>query len=332
MEEKPITRERIAIAAAVIAVLLVASALLNIRYYYESGLGRCKSLVFESERSSCITSLAISERNSSLCRISGNPSVCYLQIAEKEVNGSMCAEAGSLKYECYSYMANYTKNPSFCSFLPNSSSCIIEIASFLGKPDLCVQVSNNSLYYDCLSASLIREAIDTNNVSLCNQNFSVPLSSALRYMENVSYKFESPLVDLIAYNSSNESFYNICTYFYATATSSPSLCSSIKSSLLKYSCDYFENVNITSNYTYFNYTSFLSECEKYSGSSSFCSGVAKLALGIESKNLSVCEGMEGVNLYSCYSAFAEAYKNASYCYYIQNSTYRGYCISNVNAT
>ncbi len=331
-----------------ITLILVGAALAVALIPKGTPLQRCNSLVFLQSKYSCISQLAISSSNASMCSyLPGNYSAsCYSSIAENSSNASLCrysfAKDSAIGSECFAYFANMTGNVSFCANIiePYKFNCVTKLSVRSANVSSCSMLSAQN-QTACSSAVYLSEAIAYRSASFCSLiSSNMAQNAEMKAVEN------TPLLSLLGgvngYNSylfpymlamPNESISlrDLCYLYVAKESSNSSICNSISSSQLRQLCA-TECSRTNATHAALNASQVLAACNETSAymSKSQCITYLTITESIATHNLTWCKSLGPKYYDTCYSDFASAFKNSTYCSYITNATANSACLANLN--
>ena len=300
-------------------------------------LERCNGILLSKQRSSCLSALAESTSNLSVCSyLNGSASYeyqCISSIALSALNVSYCSSISynkSYYSECVSSISNRTGNISYCGLIsePYKSQCEYSIAERGNFSDssLCSTISNSTLQANCEYRSNYRTAFLQKNQSYCAALPDYQNYSLLSYMLNLG----SPSHNITSYISFlNTSPQQYCRYSIAIESYNRSLCSSV-GGYLSLVCSYSLGeiaINSTTNIT-LNDTGAI--CNSAGSEKSLCTYALYSYLALKNNNATTCGAIESPLLqYSCYAALAKRYNFPSYCGLISNKSISNICYSNL---
>ena len=337
-------RLKLYLLVTIVLVLVAAAALLIPR---GTPLHQCNSLFFQQNKYSCISQLAFSSNNASLCgMMTGNySSACYESMAERTGNASLCSNSLSgnttTGSECFTYFANKTGNASLCAGAvePYKMHCVTSLSVRSSSNASCSMLDPQNQTI-CSSSVGMSEAIVYGKANLCN----LVSNSTDRQIENGILN-NTPAVSslggmasymltyLLAIPNESISPKDLCYLAVAGKTSNSSLCGYISSSQISQLCT---SVSSRANVTpqSFNASQILNACSSSSMyiSEKQCIVYLTLSESIETDNITWCKTLGSDYYTTCYSSFASAFKNATYCSYISNITASNACLANMNYT
>ena len=327
---------------ALIALGLVALALLSFLIAPQgSSVASCKQLFFESSKYSCITNLALSQQNASMC---GNEQgtykdSCYLQVAEKIESVGTCGSIvdSGVMSACVAAVALATNNYTACSGAaePVASNCKETIALRQNSLSMCAGIANLTDSIVCTSVVSTRHAEQSGNASYCgnvtssqNKSFTGLIISKLSTNASVGATSQSSFLQSSLFLLPNVT-YTARDYCYSTLAaqlSSPGLCANVSAGEAANICTLQSGTSTTSNVTE-NYTTQLAACANVGAYSQACIQSVMLTQAVKTRNVTLCAQLQGLLGPTCYATLAQAYKNATYCDYISDPTAKSSCVS-----
>ncbi len=326
---------------AVIVFLLVILALASFLFLPKGGsLGSCKSLVISESRDQCLTELAISTANASVCGLAtGSYSTeCYMQIAQNTGNSTMCSELGSgaLESQCVMPIAVREDDYGLCEKIsePYLSKCVEQIALQSDNATLCGNVANATDEMYCTSLLGIKSALDFKSAEYClnvssedNPNFTSSIIVNFTTPKNATAQPTTELVTSFLPFTPNVTFTarDFCYTALATATYNTSLCDSVTYGEGRTLC-VDQATKITN--TTASYSTEIAGCSALGSYSEQCIEGVELSEAVQTKNVSICAQFQEPINDNCYAEIASTYKNSTFCSYISNSTEESLCVSN----
>ena len=332
-------------AKALIVITLILMALAALSAFFlprGSQLERCRDILSLQSRYECLSNLANSTSNSSICSLIPQQysGACYSGIAEATLNASICTNAAGYASECIGYVANATKSYAACNLLgvDGSQGCIAKVAIASDNITACRSIDNASVESACASIINLKLAKATLDPSYCanvseteNQSMESTMLSQANYSSGI---FGIPETYTFAAEYLGSSLRDICYYDVAYGSSNQSACGYISNSTLSDLCSSSIN-NLTSpaastfngtiNYTALNKYCMQEPAPYYQG----CLNAVSISKAVVEKNISICGSQNSTFEYNCYAAVAQAYHNTTYCSYITNATASSICIGDV---
>lgn len=330
------SKPRLKAYLALTALLIILAGMSFLLVSGGGTLDACNRLIFSGSRYSCISGLALSQENASLCGSSGPYSdSCYAQVAERTSNAGTCADVqnGTLMGSCISYVATAEGNYTLCTTAgePYSSICKAGIAVSLGNATLCQPVVNATYHAICSSVIGIRLASFTNNAAYCVNVSSSEDKNLTNYIianatagqpSQSSYLLSSlSLLPNTAYTARD-----YCYITVASQTANPALCANVSAGEAADVCSSQASAG-TGNYTA-NFTQALAACEQAGSYAQACEESVIISQAVNTNNSTLCAQLSGGQDATCYSLLASTYNDSSYCGSISNSSERSACIAN----
>ncbi len=337
-EADPARRLRVYLALTVLVVVIAALSFLIVPQ--GNTLGGCERLVFASSKYTCITGLALSQENASLCSYANGTYAdsCYMQVAEKSGNAGTCGSVsnGTSASICFSTIASADGNYALCSRAqaPYSWQCQSGIAVKQGNATLCASISNSTYSAECSSIVMTRYATLTGNAAYCRNvsasnsknltNYVIAnLTAGGAYSQNSFLLSSLSLLPNTTYTARD-----YCYISVASKVLNPALCTNVSAGeastiCLEQSGAYSYNSSIVENYT-----ALLAACYQAGAYEQACVQSVTLSHAVSTRNATLCSQLTGSEVVSCYSLLASTYKNATYCNGIGNATLRAGCVSN----
>ncbi len=341
---------RIAAYVVVAAMLVVIGVVVNIHAAGGSSTVRkCSSIILQQDRNACLTSLASSSNNASVCGMvsQSGKDYCYSEVAQADRNPRACTylSSNNMTYECILEVANATRGYGACRYLNGSmeSSCIETLAAITGNSTACGTISNGENSTVCYSGVYLSEAKRSGHAYYCtmvSNTSTVPEVSNIVYLgeigaANASYSGvgtpgQGPSVYLSEYNIS----YSAKDYCYAeiaSDTGNATDCAMVSNSIVRGICNQTSGTQTAQSNIQINSSTISSACGTYSGENfTTCQGILQIGEAISSKNASNCGSIsETIYKYECYAALAKAYNDSSFCGYISNSTASQACMQDI---
>lgn len=362
--EEPKHHERLRIYAVITVVLIALAIIVSVSTdHRQIGLKGCLGIALGGYRDSCLTALANSTRNVSICGyVSGaSAGYCYSAVGEASLSAKACAMVSSEteRYNCISYVANATSSPGACSYLNGSdnTACVEGFAASKANSSACYSMSNATEAGICASSVDLGLAENLGKPSYCamvsgtsDANTTeriIALSSYVHYGEspNATFSLTNP-AEYISAGNLTPSARDLCYLSVASKDSNASICRGIGNATLESSCESSiaspRGYNITSNYTSANAlienitrnsTGLYQSCAKIYGQANAtgCAALVYIDEAVTTKNATLCTYISNMSLeYKCYSSIAQAYGDVNFCGYIKNSTLNGACVEDLN--
>ncbi|HVA82631.1 MAG TPA: hypothetical protein VNF06_00510 [Candidatus Aquilonibacter sp.] len=322
----------------IITCAVVLIALLFLLFPKGNQLEQCLGIILPSSQQSCLSQLAYSTMNQSICAyIQGSGSgSCYSNLAVANQSSALCQKAGSNQSigECISLIALQRQSTSECNSAPQPyrDLCISSVAtSDLHIASYCNTIRNSTIRAECVSNISLNSAALTLNSSLCanvSNSTNKTLISTVSVQNQALFSKVNSTAALSSLASSpflaiNYTLRDMCYLFVATKTNNSKLCLSAGSyaqSLCNYSLS-------GATQTPQNYTQLLAACSQSAQYKSECTYYVQLSQALSTKNVSICASFPAPNSWECYSALAQTYSNSTYCGYITNSTANNSCVA-----
>lgn len=342
--------EKVRIYLAIVLVLVVLAVAVTLAVPRSHGAKSCLSILLEGSRDSCLLNLALYSKNSTVCGYlpKASSDSCYSAIAKESLNASTCTKISNYNgsAECVTYVANATDSPGTCSLLNGSqrSDCIEALAVRLGDTASCSMISNSTEAMICASSVYFSEAVNNQNSSYCkavtNTTDHVSVIKILTVsgsVTNTSSSSQSEFLGLnpLLYLESEGYSYSakdLCYYSVASTLGSQSSCRDISNKSLEVMCNSSTSKSTGISNLSENTTGLYSLCIKYSsGNVATCNALVNITRALGSENVSYCSSLSSQAFRNqCYASLARAYRNASYCGYISNSTVNSACVEDIN--
>ncbi len=354
--------------ALILAVVAITTVLLQSQGQ-QHGIKNCLGIVLSNYRYSCISSLAQSTGNATLCSYMGKGSAsdsCVYNIALNTSNASVCTEISTAggQDSCIYAVANKTDSYALCSKLNSTAetSCLSHFASRLANVSLCNGIENSTADSICVSAAEISSVYMTSNALECalvsNSTTVATVNSIALYSGVYDYNtsakvqnssslvlgVQSPLGYMQFLPNVTYSARDLCYLYISYKSNNSAYCSEISNSTILGLCTGFLQQNATTRNTtktvnvssssaansIMNYTQISAVvCANSTLSVQECNSLVVISEAVKTRNASVCTALGGLSGYSCYGALAKVYDNASYCAYITNTSFNSACVQNV---
>ncbi len=332
-------REMLKIYAAAVVSIAVLALLSFLLVPSGTSLQSCRSLVVQGSRYTCITELALSQANVSLCSYENGSYAdsCYSQVAMASNNTAECDGIKSPEVfgACVAYTASARDNYTACTQAaqPYSDRCIANIAVKLDNSTICGMMSNATFGSECSSIIAIRGAFSTKNATLCSAASSSSDSSVVDYIiSNVSgsttgssLQTGSAISAAIFLPNSTYTARDYCYTTLATSTGNTALCLNVSAGEAKTLCT--EEAGAVSSNSTANFTQILASCSSAGAYAQQCTSAVILAQAVSTQNATLCTELAQNQEYNCYSLLASTYSNSAYCSGIGNSTEMQACIT-----
>ncbi len=328
--------------AIIAAFLVLISILAFLMIPGGSRLNKCVSILLGQDRYTCLSELALSTNNASVCGYlnSSYRSSCYLNVAEKYANASVCAKLSSSdRVSCVMNVSYANQNYHECSLINglNESACMQRIALNTYNIDICDAISNKSAGTDCINSLNLVNALVKGKASYClslpensNSSTTSTIFSALS-SHNLSSGMSLYLNYLLSTENGTMTPKDFCYYYVGISSLNQSDCLHISNQSIQKSCasEVIPINNSTySNMTAVNYTQLINSCIA-AGLNSTCDSIA-LAHALVDMNLTECSQLPSSISETCYMSIAERLGNVSDCGYIKNTSLNDLCVMSVN--
>ncbi|MDE1869504.1 MAG: hypothetical protein KGH71_00775 [Candidatus Micrarchaeota archaeon] len=325
----------------IITCAVVIIAFLFLIFPKGSALQQCLGILLPSGQSSCLSQLAYSTMNQSICSyIQGaDAGGCYSSIAVANHSTALCHMAGSNQSigSCISLIALQAQSTAQCDSAPQPyrDMCIYSVATAeLKVAQYCYQIQNNTIRTECASTISLNAAALTLNPGFCanvsnSTNKTIistvsakngALFSEVNATSTLSSISSSPFISI------NYTLRDMCYTFIAIKTNNSKICLNA-GNYARSLCNYSLSGSPPAPQ---NYTQLLAACSQAPQYKSECIYYVQLSEAIATKNLSICAGFPSPNSWECYSALAQTYGNSTYCGYITNSTANNSCASQIS--
>jgi hypothetical protein len=326
-DDKKKKNDKLLLYSMLLAALIIITAI-SFFFIGGKGISGCKSIIVPQSKYNCISNLALSTRNASMCANLpiGYQGSCYQSIAMQDGNYSICYSALNTSYvngsSCFSYFANFTKNASLCNVIhePARSQCIMNIAVEQHNKAVCAAINNYTLESICNSSADLYNAFSISNTSYCSTlkgNETPAYANAeISVLEkyNTTY-FNNQYSELIL-SVENKSTYTQADFCYALMAinkNNSNYCNYIKNLTIYAICESSSAAYI-SNTSTANYTNLFDMCNKESGQNyTICKSAIIISDAIQNQNASMCRKLQGNLEISCYQELAKVYLNSTYC-------------------
>lgn len=334
------TSYRLRIYAAV-TVLLITVALLSFLVVPGGGGARsCTGYFLQNSRYACLTGLAVSGRNASVCanlpeQGTYSSDSCYSQVAQEEDNASVCGRIFNATegYACTYAVALATGNYLLCGGIgaPYSGRCTDGIAVRLDMPSLCGGTGNATSAAECTSIVYVNRMLSHGDAGYCANVPGEENESVADYViSNVTYGLGSAFQNVSASFTSLSFAQNVtygardfCYYLAAEKLHDPSLCSDIAEGYVSSYCgSQFETAAVNAT---FNSTQLGAICSELGYGSQACQALT-MAQAIATDNASECGTLQSLHD-NCYSSLANAYNNTGFCQLISNASIKYACLN-----
>ncbi|MCL4375469.1 hypothetical protein M1394_01560 [Candidatus Marsarchaeota archaeon] len=307
-----------------------------------SQLNKCISIVLSQDRYACMSSLALSTNNASICgRINGSyGAACYLDLAETYANVTLCGHLSSSdRVSCVMNVSYANQNYHECGMLygENESACMQRIALNTYDPSICNEIPNMSAATECLTSLRIVDALVKNNASYCsslpansNSSSTASIFAALS-SHNLSRSMNIYMNYLLSTENGTITPKDFCYYSIGISAMNQSDCLMISNQSTQESCSSQVvqiNNSTYANMTAINYTKLINSCIS-AGLNSTCSSIA-LAHALADMNMTQCSQLPHNMSSTCYMSIAEQLNNVSDCSYIRNASLNYLCVMSVN--
>ncbi|MDE1873721.1 MAG: hypothetical protein KGI04_01205 [Candidatus Micrarchaeota archaeon] len=326
--------------AIMTAALIVIAALSFLLVPQGNSLGSCDRLVFASNRYACITSLALSQNNVSLCGYASGAYAdsCYSQVAQQTGNESACGSIsnGTTLGLCVAAIASANDDYQGCASAgePYASSCQADVAVKLDNESLCTGIGNSTYATVCASVIGIRKAQLTENASYCglvtasiDRNLtSYIILNASAGTSTASVQGSFALGSLPFQQNATYTARDYCYISLAAETANGTLCGKVTAGAATDAC--ISQATAAANYTASgneSLSSLLSACASTGAYAQQCQESVILSQAINTMNATLCSQLASGQADACYTLLASTYANSSYCGYISNAGERSNC-------
>lgn len=333
------TKLRLYVAIALVAVVLALISFLLVPS--GSGVSKCSRLVFESSKYTCMTGIAVSQMNASVCGYEQGSyeDLCYAQVAESANSVGTCkrVQNESTRDSCLAAVAVATGNYSSCSLAsePTASSCAESVGLSLNNLSICSSIPNLTDAATCKSIVSTRRAELTGNPDYCanvtessDKNVTVFIVSTLNANLALGAGSQNTLLPgaLLFVPNVTYTARDYCYSQLAQQLSNPGLCSNVSAGEATSFCKLQASSTATTSNSTANYTQLLAACAQLGSYSRACTQSATITQAISTRNATLCGELQGALNLACYTALASKYMNASYCNYIYNATEHSVCV------
>ena len=333
------TSYRLRIYAAAAALLVVMALLSFLIVPHGSGASLCMSYLLDNNKYSCLTNLAVSSQNASVCaRLPEQGAYpagsCYSQVAQRSDNASVCGKIANATddYACVYAVAVATDNYSLCSGMgkPYAGRCADEIAVLLGRPSLCA-AGNATSAEECSSIIYVNRMLRNGSAGYCaNVSAAADENVANYVISNVTYGLGSALSNVSTYflslsfmPNATYSARDFCYDLAAEKLHDAALCQDIVNGRVASECgSQFEAAQSNST---INNTQLWAICSQLGSGSQACQAL-RMAQALYTDNASECGSLVSLSV-TCYSHLAAEYNNTAYCRYIANESAESACLS-----
>ena len=342
-------RERIAIYAVLAALLLlVAISLALATHRQTSRLGACRSILLQGGRDACLSNLAQSSGNASVCGYSSGSSAdyCYEAVATQLSEPAVCTNISSAQgaYSCVVGIANATGSYGDCAYLNGTyeHDCVDYMAVKLRSPEICTNIRNSTAESVCSSGiyfGLAKNASDSAYCSLVSDTANKQYVLGILTISDMLGRMYGNLTSInnlnpAEYIGGNASYSarDLCNFAVATE-GVPSACGRISNATLGSICtssmQYADSGIVNSTQGASPPSSI---CDSYTGvTRDACMAMLATAQAVGSGNVTVCDGIGNLSLrYGCYASMARAYNSTSYCGNIVNASANEACVQDIN--
>lgn len=334
---------RLKIYIAITVILVVVALLSFLIVPRGSGAKFCTSFPLANSRYECLSNLAASTLNASVCGqlpVQGTYSSdsCYSEVARKTDDSATCRSIvnATSGYACTEAVAAATGNYSLCAGIgePYASKCYQAIATRLGAPSLCNAIGNATSAEECSSVIYIGKMLRQNDSGYCANVTDVANESVANYViANVTYGLGSALSNSSAAFESlafmpglTYTARDFCYNIAAEKLDNASLCADISAAYAAGYCRSQLGAVAVANVTASNYTQSIALCSKFGAVSQTCVQAVELAQAIATDNASECAQLGSLSD-SCYSSIAAKYNDTGACGSISNASARATCLN-----
>ena len=336
--------KHIGVAVTIILVIIAISFVFLSYLQNNTQLQNCKGIVYQSQRDSCIQSLAIKNNNVSICQNLPQTGeyACIDNVSLKTNSVSDCTIINQSKAssDCITNIAMKNKRVNYCTKIANDifeSNCIYNISKlgYIDDISYCNKINNQVQQNNCKYIYYYDTALSTRNKSYCDNIPNTNTNSTLnQYVLMNSYPKFSNISFIFTAYVSNISDRQICYLGLSRLSKSPkslNYCTSLNGTAKKACLN--QSTPIGSNNKFIiNSTNLSSLCSVANKSKNYfiCEFSSLLENASKSDNYSVCLSSSNQNYANiCLINLATEYNNTADCNYIQNLTVRSVCISNV---
>lgn len=349
--------------AAIAIIMVIIAAVVLALQNNQGGLKGCTGIILEAYRDSCISRLAYSTANVSLCSYlpSGQADSCISYIAENRSDAALCSglSTSAEGNACMGAIANEEDNYTLCREMNGSAldACVTSIASRLAQPGECTGLSSRVAAQICANASLLSGALHSENPNACGSvtnRTGGTLTSGVAYYSGVftysgngtvgngaltlEQRASSPLSVVQFLNASTYSSRDLCYIYMAAALRAPQYCADVPNATIANVCSGgVQPVNSNSTLTASgaavtggNSTQLIAAlCKNLTLTAGTCNNFAQFYHAVSTRNLTLCGALSGGTQYQCYITLAKDYNNTNICSYITNATVNAACIEDV---
>ncbi|MDE1856674.1 MAG: hypothetical protein KGH98_01165 [Candidatus Micrarchaeota archaeon] len=334
--EETAQRTRRLIVAVV--VLLLAVAALSIAFTgggAAGGISSCSSIILGQQRIECISSLANSTLNVTMCGYLPSPQndECIVHIAAQKGAAADCSmiSRGSAYYDqCEYQLANRTGDRSLCYNLTDNyteSSCLYSFAAKGGFSSigLCGSMRNSTLAGDCRDVYYFKLAVSQRDQAQCLNLPGHYDSGALYAVVSSAQNQSLTNSSLLLYSNANITARDYCYYTLAAATGNRTICSQTSGT-------YADELCLSSFSSFYNQTgagNTTSVCSSLPGYLiSSCTYSIEESNAIVARNVTACLAIPDQQ-YSetCIINMAAHYNDSAYCTQLTNDTLKQICYS-----
>lgn len=340
-----VQRRRI-FAYAVVLLFAIAIVLL-IMPGRAAGLSACQSIILSQQRYGCISELAASTSNISVCGYLPSQSAdsCMLGIALAQRNITECgmiSPSSQYYYTCIYNLSVSLGKPSDCSLLhgADADQCFYGMAKIGNFTQLwlCTSISNVSLRSSCGYVYDYRRAIEYRSAPSCGALPDIANGTVL--FDIVEYGGGQSMGSLFESSVSGFTPRDFCYNQLATMEKNTSICSFASANAATFCQDqvkYAEEANTTASNRTVSCSN-LSVPNLGGGANLNASESGYLrnltimgcttAMAVSTKNITLCSEISNSTFYnSCVWGFIKTLNATGDCSYLTNTTLKGYCYS-----
>lgn len=349
-------QERLRIYVLITVILIVIAAAVSLlSSYRQTGVGGCLGILLASSRYSCLSSLALTTKNASICsKISGEgSSSCYDNVAQAGLNATACTMIPNENqtYSCELYIANATHSSGPCNYLSGKfqayckeyvATRFSEISACSGlnasESPVCSSAVDFSIAQNLGNQSYCSHVSNTSNTNLTTRIVNLVLQDGKQKVSNGIFSVNP--IYYLEYSNTTFKADDLCYYSVAISDGNSGACEGISNSTLMSDCVSSVSSSSSQNSTSAeianitrNVSGLYSLCTSASiqQNSSSCTSFVDITEAVLTKNASYCSKITvPESKYQCYSSMASAYENISYCGYIPNATANSACIQAIN--
>jgi hypothetical protein len=344
-------KQRRRLSLYIVGLLLLVAIVLIALPRGAGGLSACEGIILTAQKDACISALASSTDNLSICSYLAQQGSqnCVLNIAVQQGNISTCSLLESTPqahYACVSNISFADKNPAYCALLSGSQrdDCAYGLAKLVNFTEsaACTQISNSSIMRICLSLYYYKNALDHRNQSSCGMLLNNANGSLLTDIIDESGGNQS-LSSIFDYASENITPRDYCYNQLAIEERNQSVCSfnaGAAQTICQEAVSAEERLNTTNNQL--NCTKLSLEGGNLTNSSVKGNATANLTRyfskinlfactlteSFRERNITLCKTLANSTQYnSCVWDFIKTLNATNDCGYLTNATLQSYCAS-----